>query len=198
MRTWLGALGVLALVAGCDRRPGQETSRSGTDTTIRSSTVKDTTIVHADTTIDVDTVRHTSHIPAGAEDSVKGVALKWGPQPPGLPEGAQAAVVEGDPSKAGPFVVRLDLPDGYEVRPHWHPTSERISVLRGTFLMGDGRNWRDETLRALRPGQKATVAARQPHYVRAKGRTMLEIRSTGPFEITYVNPIEDPRKSPLQ
>ena len=150
MRTWLGALGVLALVAGCDRRPGQETSRSGTDTTIRSSTVKDTTIVHADTTIDVDTVRNTSHIPAGAEDSVKGVALKWGPRPPGLPEGAQAAVVEGDPSKAGPFVVRLDLPDGYEVRPHWHPTSERISVLRGTFLMGDGRNWRDETLRALR------------------------------------------------
>ena len=50
----------------------------------------------------------------------------------------------------------------------------------------------------MRAGQETTVAARHPHYVRAKGRTMAEIRSTGPFEITYVNPTDDPPKAPIQ
>jgi hypothetical protein len=198
MRTWLGAFGVLALLAGCDRRHGQEATRSGTDTIIRSSTVKDTTIVHADTAVDVDTLSKTSHIAAGAEDTAGPVALQWGSQPPGLPAGGRAAVVRGDPSKAGPFTVRIDLPNGYQVPPHWHPTSERIRVLAGTFLVGDGRTWSDASLRPLRAGQETTVAARHPHYVRAKGKTMVEIRSTGPFEITYVNPTDDPRKAPIQ
>jgi hypothetical protein len=198
MRTWLGALGLLALVVGCGRRHDQEATRSGTDTIIRSATVKDTTIVHADTAVDVDTLRKTSHIAAGAEDSARARPLQWGPQPPGLPAGARAAVVRGDPSKPGPFAVRIDLPNGYQVPPHWHPTTERIRVLEGTFLVGDGRTWSDASLRPLHAGQETTVTARHPHYVRAKGKTMIEIRSTGPFEITYVNPTDDPRKAPIQ
>jgi quercetin dioxygenase-like cupin family protein len=198
MRTWLGAFGVLALLAGCDRRHDQDATRSGTDTIIRSATVKDTVLVRADTSIDVDTLRKTNGIAAGAEDTAASGGLRWGVQPPGLPEGGRVAVVRGDPSKAGPFTIRIDLPDGYTVPPHWHPTSERITVLEGTFLMGDGREWSDKSLQPLRAGQDVTVAARQPHYVRAKGRTMAEIRSTGPFEITYVNPADDPRKAPIQ
>ena len=198
MRTWLGALGVLALLVGCDRRRDQEATRSGVDTIIRSSTVKDTTIVHADTSVDVDTVSKTDHIAAGAEDSAGPGTLEWGRQPPGLPDGARVAVVRGDPSKAGPFTIRLDLPDGYDVKPHWHPTSERIRVLEGSLLVGEGREWSDAGLHRLRSGQETTMAARHPHYVQAKGKTMLEIRSTGPFEITYVNPTDDPRKAPIQ
>ena len=198
MRTWLAGFGVLALLAGCERRHDQETSRSGTDTIIRSSTVKDTTVVRADTSIDVDTVRKTSRIAAGAEDTAVAGSLEWGRQPPGLPAGGRAAVVRGDPSKAGPFTLRADLPNGYEVKPHWHPTSERIRVLEGTLLMGDGREWRDGSLQPLAAGQAATVAADHPHFVRAKGKTMLEIRSTGPFGITYVNPTDDPRNAPFK
>jgi quercetin dioxygenase-like cupin family protein len=205
MKTWLGALGVLALVVGCNRRHDAEVTRSGMDTIIRSSTIKDTTVVHADTSIDVDTVHKTNHItgaadsgPGGADDSVGGKALQWGPQPPGLPKGARVAVVRGDPSKPGPFTIRVDMPDGYQVKPHWHPTSERLSVLEGSLLVGDGREWSEKSLRALRPGQVASMAARHPHYVEAKGKTMLEIRSTGPFEITYVNADDDPRKAPIQ
>jgi hypothetical protein len=194
---WVGALGALTLVMGCDRRHG-EVTRSGTDTIIRSSTVKDTTIVRADTAVHVDTVRKTDHTAAAAEDSAGPGALKWGPQPPGLPAGARLAVVRGDPSKAGPFTIRLDFPDGYQMPPHWHPTSERLRVVAGTLLRGDGREWSDKSLRALRVGQETTVAAHHPHYVRAKGQTIVEIRSTGPFEITYVTPTDDPRKSPIQ
>ena len=198
MRTWLAAFGVLALISGCDRRHDQETTRSGTDTIIRSSTVKDTTIVQADTSIDVDTLRKTGHIAAGDEDTAATGPLEWGPQPLGLPAGGRAAVVRGDPSKAGPFTLRAELPAGYEVKPHSHPTSERIRVLEGTLLMGDGRTWRNASLRPLPAGQAATVAADHPHFVRAKGKTVLEIRSTGPFGITYVNPTDDPRKAPIQ
>ncbi|HEX3232859.1 MAG TPA: cupin domain-containing protein [Gemmatimonadales bacterium] len=197
MKAWLGALGVLAVLGGCNRRHGEEVTRSGTDTIIRSSTVKDTTVVHADTSIDVDTVHKTNHI-AGAGDSVGGKALEWGPQPPGLPAGARVAVVRGDPSKAGPFTIRVDLPDGYQIKPHWHPTAERLSVVEGSLLMGDGRAWSDKSMRPLQPGQVASLAARHPHYVEANGQTMVEIRSTGPFEITYVNADDDPRKAPIQ
>jgi hypothetical protein len=159
--------------------------------------VKDTTIVRADTAVDVDTVRKMRGTAEGAKDSAATAALQWGPQPPALPAGGRAAVVRGDPPKAGPFTIRLGLPNGYEVKPHWHPTSERIKVLEGTLLLGDGREWHSASLQPLSVGQVATVAARHPHYVRAKGKTMIEIQSTGPFEITYVIPADDPRNRPI-
>jgi hypothetical protein len=194
-------LGVLVLIAGCERRHDQQVTRSGTDTIVRSSTVKDTTVVRADTAIDVDTVRKTGRVATGAvesaDDSAVSATLRWGPQPPGLPAGGRAAVVRGDPSKASPYTIRADLPDGYEVKPHWHPASERIRVISGTLLLGEGRNWRNASLRPLAAGATVTMAANQPHFVRTKGKTMLEIGSTGPFEITYVNPADDPRKSPI-
>lgn len=68
MRSSLAALLALALVAGCEnRRTDNETGaaegdRSGVDTLIETERVKDTTVVTADTTIDVDTVEKTDHI----------------------------------------------------------------------------------------------------------------------------------------
>ena len=60
-------LAVLALVGGCNRPADRETGaadrdRSGTDTMIQSSRVKDTTVVKADTNIEVDTTKQTDHI----------------------------------------------------------------------------------------------------------------------------------------
>src|SRR4051812_10594332 len=47
--------------------------------------------------------------------------LKWGPAPPGLPSGAQLAVLAGNPERPGPFVIRVRFPAGYSVMPHHHP-----------------------------------------------------------------------------
>src|SRR5688500_19865787 len=69
---------------------------------------------------------------------VNATELKWGAAPPGLPSGAQIAVLEGDPGKAGAFAIRAMFPDGYKVPPHWHPTDERVVVLQGTLLLGMG------------------------------------------------------------
>lgn len=59
-------LTLVALSGGCrpaDRDTGSlDNDRSGTDTMVRSETIKDTTIVTADTSIDVDTVKKTDNI----------------------------------------------------------------------------------------------------------------------------------------
>ena len=47
--------------------------------------------------------------------------VKWGAAPASVPPGAQGAVLQGDPAKAGPFTLRLKLPDGYRIPPHYHP-----------------------------------------------------------------------------
>jgi hypothetical protein len=118
--------------------------------------------------------------------------LDWQPVPPNLPPGARVAVLEGDAAQPGPFRFRLDMPDGYEARPHYHPVSETMEVLEGTFLHGRGREWDESKLRPLVAGEQADLAAGEPHFVRTRGRTVIEVRTSGRFGMTYVNPADDP------
>ncbi len=64
--------------------------------------------------------------------------FEWRDGPPSLPKGAQIAVLEGDPSKEGPFVFRVKAPDGYRIPVHTHPKTERVTVISGTFNIGMG------------------------------------------------------------
>jgi len=120
--------------------------------------------------------------------------IKWGPAPPAFQPGAQFAVLEGDPSKAGPFVVRLKMPDGYKVMPHWHPTDEHVTVVSGTLNAGIGDKWDDASMKTFTAGAFATMPRKTAHYVTAKGETIVQVHATGPFELVYVNPKDDPRK----
>jgi len=63
-------------------------------------------------------------------------AIVWQDAPASLPPGAKVAVLEGDPAKAGPFVMRMKFPDGYRVAPHTHPRPERVTVLKGALNIG--------------------------------------------------------------
>jgi len=120
--------------------------------------------------------------------------LKWGPGPDALPPGAQLAVVEGDPGKAGMFTVRAKMPDGYKVPPHSHPTDELVTILSGTLKVGNGAKWDDASMKTLGPGGYANMKKRMNHYVQAQGETILQITAMGPFIVNYVNPKDDPRK----
>ncbi|NEX91846.1 cupin domain-containing protein [Caulobacter sp. 17J65-9] len=120
--------------------------------------------------------------------------LKWGPAPPSLPPGAEAAVLYGDPSKAGPFVIRLKLPKGYHIPAHSHPSMEAITVLSGQFHLGMGAKADRAQAQALPPGSFFTLQAGMHHYAWADEESVVQINSTGPFDITYVNPADDPRK----
>ena len=131
--------------------------------------------------------------PLAAQGAAATQKLHWGPAPAALPPGAKIAVVDGDPTKTGPFTIHLLLPSRYSIAPHSHPTDETITVLRGTFRYGMGDKWNTKSMQALSRGGSGTMKAGQNHYARAVGRTEISIQSTGPFEITYVNPKDDPR-----
>ena len=120
--------------------------------------------------------------------------LKWGPAPPALPPGAQAAIMSGDPAKEGFFTVRVKFPDGYAVPPHWHPTDEYVTVLSGTLMAGLGDKADAAAMHTLATGSFVKMPRRANHYVRAKGETVLQISGMGPFVVNYVNPADDPRK----
>ena len=120
--------------------------------------------------------------------------MKWGPAPPELPPGGQMAVLEGDPSKAVPYTIRVKFPDGYKVQPHWHPVAERVTVLSGTLKVGMGAKWDDSNPTTLSSGGFAVMPARMKHFAWSVGDTVLQIHGTGPFKIIYVNPNDSPMK----
>ena len=120
--------------------------------------------------------------------------VKWQEGPPSLPKGAQIVLLEGDPSKEGPFVFRLKLPDGYRVPPHTHPKTERVTVLSGTFNIGMGDKFDEKATRPMPAGAFGYWPAGMKHFVWVKGETVLQFHGTGPWSIDYVNPDDDPRK----
>jgi hypothetical protein len=120
--------------------------------------------------------------------------IKWQDGPSSLPKGAMIAVLEGDPTKEGPFVFRLKLPDGYRVPPHTHPKTERITVISGTFNIGMGDKFDQMATRPMPAGTYGYWPADMKHFVWAKGETVLQFHGTGPWSIQYVNPDDDPRK----
>lgn len=121
-------------------------------------------------------------------------AVKWGEVPPFLPKGAKLAVLIGDPSKPEPFTIRLQMPDGYKIAPHTHPTDEHVTVLSGTFRAAMGTTWDDKALGDFAPGSYANMAATMAHYAQAKGTTVVQVHGVGPFVVNYVNPADDPSK----
>jgi quercetin dioxygenase-like cupin family protein len=130
-------------------------------------------------------------LPAAANAQAQ--ALAWGPAPPVFPAGAKMAVLQGDPSKPEWFTVRLELPSGYRVQPHFHPTEELLTIISGTFLLGMGDTLDAARASVLATGAFGTVAANMHHYAIARGRTVVQVQAMGPFVLTYVRPQDDPR-----
>ncbi len=119
----------------------------------------------------------------------------WGPAPDVLPSGAEFAVVDGDPTGTGPYTVRLKLPDGYKIAPHYHPKDEALTVLEGTFLVGMGDQFSESSLKTLSTDSFGKMPANMHHFAQAKGATTIQISGMGPFQMTYVNASDDPRNN---
>jgi quercetin dioxygenase-like cupin family protein len=121
-------------------------------------------------------------------------AIKWMDGPPGLPSGSQFYVVSGDPGKAGHFAIRVKVPADYAAPPHWHPTSEVLKVLSGTLHYGMSDKLDLAHARTLAAGHSATMKAKVHHWVHASAPATFQVSGKGPFQITYVDPKDDPRK----
>ena len=135
--------------------------------------------------------RATVQAPA-AHASASQNGVQWGPAPAVFPPGAEFAVMQGDPSKAEPFTVRLRFPNGYKIPAHTHPTVENVTVLSGTFMAGMGPKFDESALKALGRDDFASLPAEHPHYAMARGLTIVQVHAIGPFALTYVNPADTP------
>jgi ketosteroid isomerase-like protein len=112
--------------------------------------------------------------------------------PPSLPPGGKMAVLSGDPTKPGPFVLRAQVPAGYKVPPHWHPTDENLTVLSGTIALGMGDTWDEKAMQSLPAGGLGVLPANMRHSFLAKTAATFQVHGMGPFVVNYVNPADDP------
>jgi quercetin dioxygenase-like cupin family protein len=121
--------------------------------------------------------------------------ITWGDAPPVLPKGAKIAVLSGDPFKPGPFVARLRLPAGYKIPPHWHTQAENLTVISGSFFLGTGDTMDPAHAHQLKAGGFHYLPPKAHHSAYTKEKTVLQIHGEGPFDITYINPADDPSKA---
>ena len=133
--------------------------------------------------------------PAGNPIQVFPEEVVWGPAPPSLPPGAQAAVLEGDPKTAGVFTLRMKIPAGYRLDAHTHVADERVTVLSGSIHVGFGDvlDTNPAKSKTFGPGSFYVNPTPQPHYVWTDAETVIQITGMGPWTLTYVDPARDPR-----
>jgi quercetin dioxygenase-like cupin family protein len=115
-----------------------------------------------------------------------------------LPAGTQVAVLAGDPTKPGPFAVRIKFPANFSIPAHWHPADEHIIIVTGalTFGMGDKLDRSDPGNKTLSPGGFALLPALMHHFVfTGVQETTVVMYADGPLRINYINPADDPRTS---
>lgn len=120
--------------------------------------------------------------------------IEWGPAPPSVPAGAQAAVLYGDPGKEGMFAFRLKMPKDYQIAPHTHPKPEIVTVISGTARLGMGETADRDKAQVLPAGSFFALSPGSVHYFIADEETVVQLNSSGPWGIEYVDPKDDPRK----
>lgn len=114
---------------------------------------------------------------------------------PAFPKGAETVVLLGDPAKPGLFILRAKFPRNYVVPPHTHPVFESVTVLSGSMGSGMGGKVDKSTGKMLKAGSLLALPANHAHYVwTADEEVIIQVTAIGPFDLTYINPEDDPRK----
>src|SRR5579862_696975 len=90
--------------------------------------------------------------------------IQWQDAPPSLPPGATVAILEGDPAKDGFFAMRIKFPDGYRVMPHWHPNTERLTILQGVVHLGTGDRFDANATQPLAAGTYSSMPPKMTHF----------------------------------
>jgi hypothetical protein len=111
--------------------------------------------------------------------------IKWNPP---SPAGAQNAVLVGDPSKPGLYVViNKWLKGNHFSRPHFHPNDRFITVLQGTWWVGTGTKFDPALTVPMPAGTFVTHFGKQVHWDGAKDEdAVLLIVGEGPATSTQV------------
>jgi quercetin dioxygenase-like cupin family protein len=111
-----------------------------------------------------------------------------------FPPSARLAIVVGNPTEAGPYVIRVKVPAGIKLMPHRHPEDRVYTVISGVFYIGVGEHFDAGNLEAYPPGAVIVLPGGTPHYHWAKsGEYVTQVTAIGPLGLEYVDPKEDPR-----
>ena len=99
--------------------------------------------------------------------------------------GNSTAVLYGDPSKPGMYIVLTKWSPGHMSMPHSHPNDRFITVISGTWWVGTGPNYDPASTKAIPAGSFVTHYGKQIHYDGAKdGECLLQIVGMGPAQST--------------
>ena len=109
------------------------------------------------------------------------IAFKDGP--PTLPPGSKVSVLEGNPGAEGMFTMRLRVPAGSAIPPHWHPRQERVTVLAGAVDLGFGPVAIASAATRYRAGSFYVNPPRVMHYLFFPENTEMQITGAGPWEL---------------
>jgi len=126
---------------------------------------------------------------------------KWGDVPaaalvgtPSVEMGGtlRVAIIQGDPMTAGrSYTLRLSCTDGLKIAPHWHPTTENVTVVKGAAAVGMGSKWDDAALKEVPTGAFFSAGPQMRHFAQCKGDTILQVHGIAPFVVNFVSPDEN-------
>ena len=135
-----------------------------------------------------------SHQPGeGVFRSILPEDIAWKPFP-AFPPSARLAVLVGEPSKPGPYVIRVKLPSGEKLMPHKHPEDRIYTVMSGVFYIGLGERFDGAAVKAYPPGSVIVLPGNTWHFHWAKsGEYVTQVSAIGPLGLEYLNPKDDPR-----
>jgi hypothetical protein len=125
---------------------------------------------------------HTAQIDRAAVDFVVPQDIKWVRNKAGTNE---QAVLFGDPSKSGPYVVRIKWLPGNMSRPHFHPNDRFFVVLSGTWWTGTGETFDPDATVPIPAGSYVYHRAQRIHYDGAKDEeVVIQVWGIGPATST--------------
>ena len=112
--------------------------------------------------------------------------VRWS-TPPYYKDGRQRAQLFGDSSQGGAWVDRVKIPAGMRVLAHTHPQDELVTVIEGTWYIGEGERFDPARLRPYPAGSFIVIPAGTPHFVAANdGGVIVQLSGTEKFRTDYL------------
>src|SRR6478672_2771217 len=102
--------------------------------------------------------------------------------PPYYNDGRQRAQLFGDSSQGGTWIDRVKIPGGSRVLAHTHPQDELVTVIEGTWYLGEGAKFDSAKLKGYPASSFIVLPAGIPHFAAAKeGTAVVQLRGNGRF-----------------
>jgi len=119
--------------------------------------------------------------------------IDWKPFP-AFPPSVRLAVVAGEPSEPGLYVIRVKVPSGVKLMPHRHSEDRIYTVISGVFYIGLGDEFDEDKMQEFPPGSVIVLPGNTSHFHWARsGEYVTQVTAVGPLGLEYVDRRNDPR-----